>query len=180
LSILKNMIEISVRSITPIANISKLIEDSVRLNLIDIEVGIDNIANATLDYMRQFITSSLKRGGSAGNLVQQIGLEEVHMPGTGDAWFGIGDIAQLDKAAPYWHLINYGGHTVASQTGMGIPGSFGGNPPDPSKAGGGSMGAERWGSGNFMMFPKFPIEPMNYIENAEAFLHQQLNILIST
>jgi hypothetical protein len=170
------MINIVVKSDTHISDLIKDIKAKCENDTwTELELELTQIGTDTEQYIREFIQSHLKRTGNTGKLAHSIESDVLQNVFCQILEIGIGNIALMDEQAPGWHLLNYGGMTVAAQTGMGVPGSFNGERPDSDKAG----GSDRFGPGKFMMFPKEPIYPMNYIENADAFLNQKLTAFLS-
>jgi hypothetical protein len=113
-------------------------------------------------YMQDVIAASIHRDGSTGNLAQNI---DSQVGGWGISyWGGVGSVENLGKNAPYWYVANFG-KTLDGQDFIPRPstGSFNGNPPSSSLAG---VGTEMWSSpGRYLMIPKNPVRPLNYIES---------------
>ena len=86
---------------------------------------------------------------------------------------GVGKIFELDRIAPYWALINWGG--MVSPKARIVPGAFqpGDRPPNSSYAGT-RMGREQFqyrsSGGKFVMHVRNPIAPMHYIEKTVGWL----------
>jgi hypothetical protein len=163
----------------------KIIEESVKRPWIDFQTAVDELSENMLAYMQTYITSHINREGSTGNLVRSIKrYKEWNTPGPEPSIFvGIGLISEMNELAPYWALLNYGGMSFAAHFGQGVGGHFNGNPPDSNKAGTG-VGKERftWApytDGSFVMFPKNPINAINYIENTKLKLDIELQALMS-
>lgn len=119
------------------------------------ERQIEAIARETEKVIQAFITGSIKRDGSTGNLANSF--TTVRIIGG----FGVGDIDFLNKQAPQWHWVNYG----VAQSGRRIPpksrGSFSGKPPSP---GGGKSRWNQSSNGQFLINPRKAIGAMNYIQ----------------
>lgn len=163
----------------PIFNAKEIVDEFIGKHWIEVETEITLLGEEILSYMQQFITSRIHRDGSTGNLVKSINIEYWANKGVESpfAGWGIGKMSDMDKEAPYWYLINYGGMSFVANFGMGIGGSFNGEAPDPMKAGSG-VGTQRFGAGNFVMFPKSPILPMGYIEASRLELDKNINLII--
>jgi len=173
------MINIQIQSLTSLADLNKSIDDTFEHDWLTFQEQFREAGLRTWIYIKEYINEHKTRTGGVSNLAESITFEDIAPAGTASVEIGIGNINILNQQAVYWHLINYGGLSLPAQVGMGVPGSFNGNAPDPSKSGT-RGGTERWGQGNFMMFPKSPIEPMNYIEAAEMFLVQQMDTLLTS
>ena len=156
-------------------NAKQIVDEWIRRDWFEFQYQVHELGNQILSYMQQFITSRIKRDGSTGNLVRSINLEP--FVGMASVGWGIGKISEMDKLAPYWYLINYGGMSFIAQFGLGTGGSFGGEAPDPMKAGTG-VGKQRFGSGNFVMFPKSPIAPMHFVESSRLELDRRIIFII--
>ena len=113
-------------------------------------------------YMQDVIGASVHREGSTGNLAQSI---DYQVGGWGMSyWGGVGSVENLGKNAPYWYVANFG-KTLDGQDFIPKPsmGSFNGNPPLSALAG---VGTEMWSTpGRYLMIPKKPVRPLNYIES---------------
>ena len=138
---------------------------------------LNNLGDDVHKYMKNYIETHKKRPGGNSNLEKSINLDRWSKGYT--VGFGIGNINELNQIAKYWHWINYG----IAQTGRKIPpanvGYFGNNFRAPEAGGYG----EAWhhtgkGSGFYFMNPKKAIDPMNYIENTNFYLRNQLSKIL--
>lgn len=139
------------------------------LNLADRQ--IEAIARRTEEVIKQKIDERIKRDGSTGKLANSFTTVQIT-----DGW-GVGDIAFLNKQAPYWFWQNYG----VAQSGRKVPpsskGAFKSGNPRPVSGGRGS----RWGSdGNFFIKPKKPIEAKNYIQATLNEINQIIASVVRT
>lgn len=138
---------------------------SVQMKLITNRANRDlkKISDKTVQVLKYQIQTSLQRPGSTLNLSNSIFAEK-----TGRLSYGVGNIAYLNKNAPYWRWINYGraasGRTVPPGTldNPNIRGSFtpGQNRP--------TVGQNRQGrfqlDGTYFFQPTKPIQPHNFIQ----------------
>lgn len=168
------MIKLSIK--TP--NIDKIVKDlngEIEKDWFIFQNAVNDIGFNTYQYMTEFIASTKHRTGGIGNLEDSITFEDIAPAGTKTVSVKIGDTNILNEKAPYWYLINYGGSNPAE--GMMVPGSFNGSRPDPNMRGTG-VGTERAEHG-FVMIPMSEIAPMNYIEQSENYLLQQISQLLA-
>lgn len=110
-----------------------------------------------------------KRTGSTGKLARSITLENF---GTIGGYFvGIGNITKMDKEAPYWAIVNYGGTPNFGGNYHFVPGSFNGSIFEYSP-----------GAKTGKMLPsgiKGNVRPMNYIEKTASWVSNNLEKLLS-
>lgn len=138
-------------------------------------------------YMIGYIVSHRKRAQSP-HLDGTLPLEKsikLHILATAPArvsW-GIGHIPSLQTQSPYWYVLNYGktvsGRRFIPGNGKGVPGYF--QPsgrPDANK----SNGREPfiYSPGTFVMYPKNPIRPINYIESTQFKLGNEFRKILAT
>lgn len=137
-------------------------DQEIKMKFITIKNGLEALGKATRDQMRFYLTDSITRDGSTGNLGKSI---NYYVEDFGEVFsVGVGSIPELNRQAPYWYIINYGGYTTISARGLTIYGSFNGNQPDSALKGTG-VGTQRFREdGKFPMTPEFPIAAKNYIE----------------
>lgn len=145
---------------------------SLKLININIKTSLINLGNATKSHMGLVIKQNKRREGGNSVLEKSI---KIYTEPLGKHRFdvGIGLVSEMDRLAPYWAVINWGGYSGGTKksmaTGRGIPGYFGDHqPPLAMKHG----GTERWhyAKGFFLMKPHQPISPMNYIEKTSAWI----------
>ena len=130
-----------------------------------------NLADNTVNHMRDTISSSKKRHSLGNNLEKTIDKEILNT--TGNIDIGIGNINKLKTDAPYYEVLDAGGY-IPYSTVKGAPlGSFYGNPPVP---GGSGENWERSGDKGYFMKPKKPIEGLDYINKAIRNLDKELKI----
>jgi len=131
---------------------------------------INQIGEETLEVMKQKISSSIKRSGSTGNLLNAMTMEKY----PDGCAIGIIDVLNentkdQETGKPYWLQINYGGFVP--------PTSKGRFSQDPERPMSGSYGA-RWlaGKGNYWIKPKKAVEGFNFIEAGITYLKSKLGI----
>lgn len=155
-----------------------------------LDEGLFSLGNMTKSHMSMTIKQNKKRPGSNNVLEGSIKVYRDQVTDTRTD-VGVGKTDELDQVAPYWYFINYGvgkgGMTIPAQGGK-VPGYFGDhNPPEAGYAGlgamiGGSVGEQfhyvKGGSweGRYIMIPKMPIAPMNYIEKTVAWANSIVKI----
>ena len=155
--------------------------DSDRLYY-DAQNGINDVADKTVDNMRETISSNKKRHSFGNNLEKTIDKEVLNDVGGVD--IGIGNVNKLKSDAPYYEVLNAGGYIPYSIGGKGFQmvgkapfGSFEGDKPNSSVVSG-NQNWERSGDKGFFMKPKKPIEGIGYIEKAVDFAEQELDKFI--
>lgn len=143
--------------------LTKLIRYVESVQFVETEAIATQIADVTVEQMRDTISSSKKRNSFGSNLEDNIDWQElINDPGK-ELVIGIGNIAKLKSNAPYWEVLDQGGY-IPYSTVKGAPlGSFEGFPPDQL---GGNQNWERSGNKGFFIKPKKPIEPVGYIASA--------------
>ena len=135
------------------------------------------MANSTRDTMISTIRSFKTRTGSNGRLEQAINVYTEVMS-KDYMVIGVGQIAELNRIAPYWALVNWGG--MVSPRARLVPGAFqpGDQEPDPALAGT-RVGREYFeympeaggrNDSRFLMQVRNPIAPMHYIEKTVGWL----------
>lgn len=138
---------------------------------------IKTLAEETVKVIREKIKEGSKRANSTGKLADSFKI--VKIPGG----YGVGDIAYLNKHAPYWRHINYGSFAIGANWKHRVPpGSFSpGNPaPDSQYAGEGNQGESKWYAQMqtegkmFDFIPTKEIKAHNYIENTLAEMLRRL------
>jgi len=127
-----------------------------------------DVAEKTVERMRNIIQESIKRLGNTGTLQNSINVDLLST--TAGVHIGIGRISELPG---YWEIINDGGinppHTNRGffAGGLGLSGE--GIPP---MAGG---GGEEWihtgSNANFLMIPQKPITAVGYVNTSADELH---------
>ena len=106
---------------------AKLIYDEIiAKNWFEIQLRVYELGNDMLSYMQQYITAQIKGKDSTGNLVRSIKLHAEAGAGEGTVAWGIGYIPEMNKIAPYWRLMNYGGSTWHGDYHF-VPGFFSGD-----------------------------------------------------
>jgi len=133
------------------------------------------LAEMTVNRMREIISSSKKRPSMGSNLEDTITSEI--LDSTGGIGIGIGNITYLKSKAPYFEVLNEGGYVPYSTVGGAPLGSFYGDRP---VVGGSGQNWERSGEKGFFMKPKKPIEGIHYIEIAGKELTQKIEIETKT
>lgn len=169
-------------SIYPKFDSIKIVDEWIGQDWFRFQNLVNILGDHLLNYMQTYINARSHREGRTGNLANSIKKYDLPNTGIGEAsvGWGIGLISEMDKLAPYWYLINYGGKTFVANFGMGVGGYFGaGDAPDSSKAGTG-IGTQRFTQeyGQFVMYPKNPIKGINYIESTRQKLDQEIRKII--
>jgi hypothetical protein len=168
------MIKVSVE-FTDKRKFDNMIRYFENLSLITAEAETVNLADSTVQTMRDKISNSKKRRSFGDNLESNIEWEEIINDPGKELLIGIGRISQLTANAPYWEVLNDGGY-VPYSTRKGAPlGSFEGYPPEKA---GGKQNWERSGQKGFFMKPKTPIEGIDYIGAGIRKLDQELNKML--
>lgn len=156
------MITVKITGTTPEMFI-KIVDEAI----LNVNNGMDSIANESRFKMVSIIEQNKKRKGSSGRLENSIQVDKLS-----DNHYGVGDTDFMDQdnQAPHWHLINYGG--MVSDRARLVPGFFGNDsPPDPAMRGtGGGTEAFTYAPYSYMMHVKSPIAAMNYIEKTKDWL----------
>ena len=168
-------------SITPKFDSQQLYDELINKNWNKIQTTIIGLGEYILQYLQTYINTRSHRDGKTGNLANAMTLTKDLSPTT--VGWGIGKIVDLNRNAPYWRMINYGGLTWVAKTGRGVPGYFGtGDAPDSAQRGSG-VGTQRFhydkGGSSFMMFPKNPIYPQNYIETTWLQMNREFQKLLN-
>jgi len=166
--------------ITPKFKIEEIYTDTIGKDWIRFQELVAELGEHILAYMQNYINSHISRAESNGTLANAMKLDVVAGAGEASVGWGIGYMPTLDVEVPYWYLINFGGLTTIAKEGRGVGGYFGGgDAPDSIKRGSG-VGTQRFHEemNTFMMFPKSPIKPMNYIENSRQQLDREINKIL--
>ena len=131
------------------------------------EKNTKKLAEETVKVIREKIKDGIKRANSTSNLANSFTLVKI------SGGWGVGDIAYLNKHAPYWRHINYGSFAIGANwrhkvpVGMFSPGEAA---PNQSLAGEGNQGTDRWyarmavGGKSFDFIPTKEIKAHSYIE----------------
>lgn len=96
---------------TPKFDVIQIYNEMISKNWFEIQLKVYELGNEMLAYIQQYITSQIKSKDSTGNLVRSIKLDAQAGAGEGQVAWGIGYIPEMNKTAPYWRLMNYGGST---------------------------------------------------------------------
>lgn len=132
--------------------------------------------------MHSYINSHRKRKGGTGNLAKAI---KFYSGGTfgGQISWGVGKISEMQKAVPYWYVVNYGkmvtGKPYIPYHGKRIPGDFEGSRPNANTAGAGNQRFYKR-KGSFSMKPGKSIRPMHYIEYGQLRLSLAIKEILKT
>jgi len=173
-------------SVTPKFNAQKIIDETLKAYWEEIQLDFFELAEQTLQYMREYISSNTHRG-STGNLARSITLYKDPNT-TGQIRWAIGDIEELQTKAPYYYVLNFGKYIGSSEefipgkrkgaAGTFVPGFFGeGNGADSSQKGSGSEFFTK-AKGVGMGIHPGPIRPINYIEATIATLEKEVDNLL--
>jgi hypothetical protein len=172
--------------IIPKFDADKIVDETLKAYWEEIQLEFFELAEQTLDYMQNYISSNTHRG-STGNLAKSITLYKD--PNTvGQIHWGIGDLEVLQTKAPYWYVVNFGKYVNSAEdfipgkskgaTGTFVPGFFGeGNGADSSQKGSGSEYFTKARGVGMGMYPG-PIRPINYIEATVATLEKEVDNLL--
>jgi hypothetical protein len=168
--------------ITPNFNTSQIYAEIIQKTWFRFQELALELGEHLVEYMQGYINARSHRQGATGNLANAMKLDVQAGAGEAGVSWGIGHIPTLDKEAPYWRLLNFGGLTWAARTGTGVPGFFGaGNPPDKAQRGT-RKGSERFnyntGEGHFVMKVTNPIKGINYIEATRQRLDKEIHTII--
>ena len=101
--------------------------EAVKIPFVKLEAELTDLADTMLSYLQTYINSNSQREHS-GNLANSMKIDYTSQKG-GEApsmGWGIGKFSDLDKLAPYWYLINYGGSSFKGDYHF-VPGFFNGN-----------------------------------------------------
>ena len=135
------------------------------------ERQISQIAQASSEAMRENIRISIQRPGSSGDLERAIFAQPLN---DGKGSWGVGFIDYMNKAVPYWRWINFG---IAGTGRTTPPASLGSFSPGQERPSAGAFRSGRFQKdGLFLVQPKRPIQPHNYIQRT---LQQQKEIIAS-
>lgn len=144
----------------------------VMKNIDSIQQGMSDLGDVAVTMMASFIMTSTKRQPATGRLADSI-TKQVKI-GTDVSAVGI---AEKSKLPPYWYVMNYGakldGSPFIPGDGAIVPGSFDGERPNPDYKGiPGGAGARfrKDGRRNIAVKATIPVEPMNYIEQTQAWM----------
>jgi hypothetical protein len=146
-------------------------------------ITLQDLANATVNVMEETIDANRKRprgyDARGSNLVQALRNSVRIESSNGRLRIYLGDIDTLNRAAPYWRILNYGGNPFTGGKGYSSFGIF--QDGAPVKGGGGNAWFE--GGTNdkgrmFFMRPTKPIEGIRYLNAGIGWLKNQLpNVL---
>lgn len=172
---------------------------SIELSFSDaiLKRDLEKVKRTTLDHTDRFIESKRKRDeGNATEkwrLSQRRNLIKVLRAGTkieqtrsSRFRLSIGNFSFLDKHAPYWYKVNYGGKIEMNTPGGGVYGYFG-RGESPMKGGMGQVfhavkrvkGTNPYtrSSGSFSMVPIKPIPPMYYLNEMAKVFEIEMRLL---
>jgi len=153
-------------------NPSLWIQDIAKEIYPEVQNRLLEIANETVQNMRNIISDSIKRLGSTGRLENSIKLDLLST--TAGIHFGIGKISELP---PYWEVLNDGGYVPPINRGffaggLGLSGE--GVPPQSGQAG------EQWihtgSKADYLLNPRKPIDPVGYINVSSEIMNTQIRI----
>lgn len=154
----------------------------VMKNMDSIKQGMSELGDMAATMMASFIMTSTKRQPSTGALADAITKQVI--PGVDISAVGI---AEKTKLPPYWYVMNYGakldGTPFIPGGGAVVPGSFEGERPDPTYRGipgGAGIRFGKDGRRKIAIKATNPVEPMNYIEQTQAWLDMNWKQYIQT
>ncbi len=162
------MLRISYKTDISFEQIIKKIEvKSQKVETEIMKLGID-----TAERMKYIIESNKVRpqAGQPRKLENSIDMEIIQ-EGTNIIEWGVGNISRMDKEAPYWKAVNYGSSHIVGKK---FIGSFypGEEHPDIGHFREGRFFEQGFG---WLMTPKNPIPPMNYIEKTIHWLSSAID-----
>ena len=149
--------------------------EAVKIPFVKLEAELTELADTMLAYLQTYINSHSK-GEHTGNLANSMKIDYSSQKG-GEApsmGWGIGKFTDLDKLAPYWYLINYGGSSFQGDYHF-VPERFHGTNKFTYMPGN--------SDGDGYMLPsgvKGVIKPMGYIEASRFMLDAELNRIITS
>ena len=173
--------------ITPKFNVAQWAKRKIDSNWIGFQNQALILGQKMRSYMIGYIMSHKKRAQSP-HLDGTLPLEKsikLHILATAPAiisW-GIGHIPSLQAQSPHWYVINYGktvsGSRFIPNRGRAVPGYF---QPSGKPQANKRNGREPfiYGQGTFVMYPKSPVRPMNYIESTTFRLRNEFRILLAS
>lgn len=140
----------------------------VKVDNAEIKKEVNNLASLAAQYMIAVIRANKKRPQNGEDLTLEDNIKfEVFEGG-----WGVGDIEELKKEAPYWAAINFGSsHMVGKR----VPnGKFEPGQEQPDQA---FFRNGRWqkGEGHFSFVVKNPIPAMNFVEKTVFWLSDIIN-----
>jgi len=178
---------ISKVTITPTFRIHEWTRRNIERDWIDFQDRALILGQRIHSYMINYIMANKKRGQSP-HLDGTLPLEKsikLHILATAPArivW-GIGDLSILQTQSPHWYVINYGktvsGSRFIPAGGKAVPGYFQpSGAPDANKRNGREPFI--YDPGMFVMYPKNPIRPINYIQASQFKLSSEFRVLLAT
>jgi len=166
--------------ITPKFDVKKITEETLGKFWIEFQLYAFNLAEVTLKYMQNYISTNHKRSGGTGKLANSIELWR-NPDTTGKIEWGIGHIPTLNERTPYWYVINFGkkitGELFRPNNGKFVPGTFADGTPKSELKGRGTSQFNFGKDSNAGIKPGV-IRPMYYIENAKFHLEEHLAHLL--
>lgn len=140
-----------------------LLFEDLKSKLIKADIALKSLADMSVDVMRKIIKTQAKRKPTTDQLESAIDSELIE-DNRDRLSYGVGNITILDDMARYWRVVNWGGWIPPATIGY-----FDNYKPPIA-----GMTGERWyyrpseassdPFARFIMIPKKPIPPMNYIE----------------
>jgi len=165
--------------VTPKFSAMRIVDEVIRKQWFTFQAEAYELGLRAHAFIQNYINANHKRRGATGKLAKSITFDVSAGAGTGQIFWGIGLISELE---PYWYVINYGkmitGEPFVPAKGAFIPGSFEGRRAHTALAGGVEKFNYRDGS-NFGMTAKRPVRPMHYIEATRATINAELRLLIA-
>jgi hypothetical protein len=155
----KAYVTITLKGKNPLAWV-KEVDDKIHF---EFQAKVADLGELTALRMQEIIKSSIKRAGSTGRLENSI--DSTVLNSTGGVEVGIGDTARMPI---YWEVINDGGYIPPANLGY-----FGEGKP-PISGGNGEQWTHTGSKNDFLMVPRKPIEPVNYIGISARELKQHL------
>lgn len=174
-------------TITPKFNVHRWAKIKLDKNWMNFQDRALRLGQRIHSYMIGYIVSHKKRAQSPhldGTLPLEKSIKfDILATAPAKISWGIGHIPTLQAQSPYWYVLNYGktisGKKFIPAGGKAVPGYF-----QPS---GRPMANKRNGRepfiyspGTFVMYPKNPIRPINYIQASQFKLGNEFRILLAT
>lgn len=178
--------------ISPKLDVKKWVETELNKNWFTFQHEADELGKRVLLHLRKFIKTHKKRPSvkhTDGTRPLEQSIRKHNLPNKmGQIGWEIGRIDLLNRVSPHWYVINYGkmitGKVFIPGGGKLIsPGSFSPGKPEPDQS---SFRQGNWkkgvpsSDGKLHSFKaKRPVEPMNYIENAQLFFRRGLKKILN-
>ena len=168
------MIKVTRKGDTP-NQVYQKIMTGIKAKNTELENEITVLGENATKFARTYINTHRKRKGGTGNLAKAIDMTVEKYAGV--YLVGVMETKKLNRVAPYWYIINYGGYTPPTTYGY-----FTGGVMRPQS---GVPRTGHWNTGKnyygkmFRMIPKKAIRPMYYIEATGRYINLNANKIFS-